>query len=581
MQIQADKQSASVSDDRQWLSFDAHGDRNLGFTAKLSPLPASVTAVRLSFASELAESNVRLRDLQISIVARDASSELSRLKILPRVVGNSVSVEELAKAFDTDARSIAVLKLGKNSPASAVFEIAHQRSTSAATVELTANLKFSGVTEPFCMSVQWCEQSSALLVPSKINNVARKGIASLSAEEKKQLLEFRHAQSAEFQALSLRLSEATKQLDELQREIPTTLVMAEMDQPRPTYVLMRGAYDKPGAEVAAKTPEVLPPMNPTYPKNRLGLARWLVDPRNPLTARVTVNRFWQAIFGTGLVRTSEDFGAQGEPPSHPELLDWLAVELMHSGWNVKSLLRTILTSATYRQSSRVTPELLRADPDNRLLARGPRFRLQAEFVRDAALASSGLLVRKLGGPSVKPYHPAGLYEQITAGNGTNTYVVGRGDDLYRRSLYTYWKRSVPNPAMLVFDAPFRETCSLRRPRTNTPLQALNLLNDTTYVEAARFLAERMLREGGSDSDSRITHGFRLLLARRPKAEELRILRDSFERATADFERDPQAAQSLLAIGDKAADASLDRIALAAMTSVASTILNLDEAITKE
>ena len=221
------------------------------------------------------------------------------------------------------------------------------------------------------------------------------------------------------------------------------------------------------------------------------------------------------------------------------------------------------------------------DPENRLLARGARYRLAGEFVRDQALAASGLLVEKIGGPSVKPYHPPGLYEQVTAGNGYNVYVPGKGDDLHRRSLYTYWKRSVPNPAMLLFDAPFREACTLRRPRTNTPLQALNLMNDTTYVEAARFLAQRMLREGGDTVESRLTHGFRLVLSRPPRPAELTVLRAAYERARVDFERDREAAKAFLAVGDSAADATLNPAELAPFTAVASTLLNLDEVVTKE
>ncbi|NDD40992.1 MAG: DUF1553 domain-containing protein, partial [Verrucomicrobia bacterium] len=339
------------------------------------------------------------------------------------------------------------------------------------------------------------------------------------------------------------LSSLKRQVTAAENEIPTTLVMEEQKDPRPTFILMRGAYDKPGSAVTAATPAVLPALSPELPRNRLGLAKWLVSTENPLTARVTVNRFWQQVFGSGLVKTSEDFGSQGALPSHPELLDWLAQEFIRSGWDVKQLLRLMVTSATYRQASRFTPTLRERDPENRWLARGPRHRLIGEFIRDQALAASGLLVEQLGGPSVKPYHPPGLYEQITAGNGYNTYVPGKGDELRRRSLYTYWKRSVPHPAMLLFDAPFRESCTLRRPRTNTPLQALNLLNDPTYVEAARFLAQRMIKDGGGTEETRLTHGFRLLLARPPSPAELKVLRGAYERARADFTKDTEAGKS--------------------------------------
>ncbi len=386
----------------------------------------------------------------------------------------------------------------------------------------------------------------------------------------------------------VRLKEAKAETTSLKKliaaaelEIPTSLVMEELKEPRATFILMRGAYDKPGEQVAADTPEVLPTMDASLPRNRLGLAKWLVSPQNPLTARVTVNRFWQQLFGSGLVKTSEDFGSQGALPSHPELLDWLAQEFIRSSWDVKHLMKLMVTSATYRQQSESTPTLLAGDPENRLLARGPRFRLPAELIRDQALAASGLLVAQLGGPSVKPYHPPGLYEQVTAGKGYNVYVPGKGDDLRRRSLYTYWKRSVPHPAMLMFDVPFRETCTLRRLRSNTPLQALNLMNDPTYVEAARFLAERMMREGGDTVDSRITHGFRLLLARQPQPRELAVLRAAAERSKRDFQADSEAAKALLAVGEAGFDSNLNVADLAAFTTVCNTLLNLDEAITKE
>lgn len=377
-----------------------------------------------------------------------------------------------------------------------------------------------------------------------------------------------------------RVAALTKSLEEAENAVPVTLVMDDA-MPRDTFILLRGAFDQPGEKVTAATPAILPPMSDSLPRNRLGLARWLVDPAHPLTARVTVNRYWQMLFGTGLVATAEDFGSQGEPPSHPELLDWLAAEFISSGWDTKAILRLLVTSATYRQSSKFTPAARERDPDNRLLARGPRFRLPGEFVRDQALAASGLLVTKIGGPSVKPYHPPGLYEQITEGSGTTVYVPGKGEDLHRRSLYTYWKRSVPNPAMMLFDAPFRETCVMRRPRTNTPLQALNLLNDPTYVEASRTLAQRMLLEGGASTSSRLTHGFRLVTARHPRPAEMTILTASLQRTLLDFQADPAGAEALLHVGEAPTQPGLNAAELAAYTTVASTLLNLDETVTKE
>ena len=377
-----------------------------------------------------------------------------------------------------------------------------------------------------------------------------------------------------------RVEALTKSLEEAENAVPVTLVMDDA-MPRDTFILLRGAFDQPGEKVTAATPAILPPMSDSLPRNRLGLARWLVDPTHPLTSRVTVNRYWQMLFGTGLVATAEDFGSQGEPPSHPELLDWLAAEFISSGWDTKAMLRLMVTSATYRQSSKFTPAARERDPDNRLLARGPRFRLPGEFVRDQALAASGLLATKIGGPSVKPYHPPGLYEQITEGSGTTVYVPGKGEDLHRRSLYTYWKRSVPNPAMMLFDAPFRETCVMRRPRTNTPLQALNLLNDPTYVEASRRLAQRMLLEGGASTSSRLTHGFRLVTARHPLPAEMTILTASLERTLLDFQADQAGAEALLHVGEAPTQPGLNAAELAAYTTVASTLLNLDETVTKE
>jgi hypothetical protein len=411
--------------------------------------------------------------------------------------------------------------------------------------------------------------------------IRRKEARQRTQAEQKQLSDFRLAKHASHRAATVKIAALTKQIDERDLQIPTALVMQELPQPRKTHILIRGAYDKKGDELSAATPGVLPAMPADLPRNRLGLARWLVDPRNPLTARVTVNRFWQSLFGVGLVRTSEDFGIRGEPPSHPELLDWLASEFIRTGWDVKAMLRLIVMSSTYRQSSRVTPALRQRDPENKLLARGPRFRLQAEFLRDQALAASGLLVRKVGGPSVKPYHPAGLYEQVVAGSSAATYVAGSGEDLHRRSLYTYWKRSVPNPAMLLFDVPFRETCAVRRSRTNTPLQSLNLLNDPTYVEAARFLAERMLRNGGETPATRIAHGFRLLLTRAPRADELAILTAAYERAQREYRDDNAGAAALLTVGSVPADPKLDPTHLAAFTTVATILMNLDETVTKE
>ncbi len=371
-----------------------------------------------------------------------------------------------------------------------------------------------------------------------------------------------------------RLRKAYEKLDE---SIPTTMVMEEMPTPRDTHVLIRGEYDKKGSKVSPGLPAALPPLPKGAPNNRLGFARWLVDPANPLTARVTVNRYWQSYFGTGLVKTAEDFGAQGEWPSYPELLDWLATEFVRTGWDVKAMQRLIVTSATYRQSSKLTPEVLQRDPDNRLLARGPRLRLSAEMIRDQALAAGGLLVERLGGPSVRPYQPAGLWRDLT----NEDYEQDHGAKLYRRSLYTFWKRTIAPPAMLTCDAPGRETCAVKQTRTNTPLQALNLMNDVTYVEAARALAQRVLREGGATAEGRLTLAFRLATARPPRPVELQILRAGLEEHLAQYRGDRAAALKLLSAGESRRDGRLNVAELAAYTAVASLLLNLDETITKE
>jgi hypothetical protein len=400
-------------------------------------------------------------------------------------------------------------------------------------------------------------------------------------EAKQQLARVPDASHADHRRLTKRINELTTEIAATDLAIPTTLVMQELPSPRPTHILVRGAYNNPGAAVTAGTPAILPPMRSDLAKNRLGLARWLVDPANPLTARVTVNRLWQSVFGAGLVRTPEDFGTQGESPTHPELLDWLATEFVRTGWDVKAMLRLLVTSATYRQSAGQSPGSHERDPENRLFVRGPRFRLQAEFLRDQALVAGGLLVSRIGGPSVRPYHPPGLYEQVVAGSSADHYVLGKGADLYRRSLYTYWKRSVPNPSMLAFDASFRESCTVRRPRTNTASQALNLMNDPTYVEAARCLAERMVREAGPTTTERIDLGFRIVLVRPPCSSELAILVNAHDRALREFLADAAGSAGLLKVGESVADSAIEPAQLAALTTVASILLNLDEAVTKE
>ena len=371
-----------------------------------------------------------------------------------------------------------------------------------------------------------------------------------------------------------------RERETLWASFPTVMVMEELAERRPTFRLERGAYDNPAEEVSPGVPAVLPPLPEGVEANRLSFARWLVDPDHPLTARVTVNRFWQTYFGTGLVKTAENFGTQGEYPSHPELLDWLATTFVDSGWDVKALQKAIVTSAAYRQSSRVTAGEYEADPENRLVARGPRLRLPAQMIRDQALAVSGLLVEKLGGPSVKPYQPEGLWADMVEG-GYGDYVRSAGDDLYRRSLYTFWKRTLGPPTMITFDSSTRETCIVRTGRTNTPLQALNLMNDVTYVEAARRLAERMMTAGGETPAERVGFAYRLATARRPPAAAEAILVDGFRRHLDRYQADRGAALDLVRQGEAPRDETLDVAELAAYTMVANLILNFDGTITKE
>ena len=407
-------------------------------------------------------------------------------------------------------------------------------------------------------------------------------------------------------------SKAWKQLrllcrkrDAYYESIPTIMVMREMKTPRKTHVLKRGEYDKPGERVFPGVPASLAATMKSQPKNRLELARWMVSRDNPLTARVAVNRFWQMLFGTGLVKTAEDFGSQGERPSHPQLLDWLAVEfrtkpppLTKGGpggvaWDVKRLLKTIVMSGTYRQSSKASggrkpagsyPEAdatgspFSRDPANRLLARGPRYRMSAEMIRDQALFLAGLLTEKRGGPSVLPYQPKGLWKEIAT---DGDYNQSHGPNLYRRSMYTYWKRTVSPPVMSAFDAPAREFCRVRRPRTNTPLQALALLNEVSFVEAARAFAQRAMKEGGKTPEMRITYAFRLATSRKPKPVELKILLNGYRAHLKKYQSDRNAAIALISTGEAPRDKTLKPAEHAAMTAIASVILNLDEVMTKD
>ena len=370
---------------------------------------------------------------------------------------------------------------------------------------------------------------------------------------------------------------------QLVTDIPEVMVMQELpeNQRRKTYILARGSYDAPTkTQVQPHPPEKVAPFDmQKYPKNRLGLAQWLLAEKNPLFARVMVNRYWAMYFGRGLVSTVDDFGNQGALPTHPELLDWLAVRFRESGWNLKALQKLIVMSATYRQSSLPSKESLELDPDNLLLSRAPSYRLSAEAIRDKVLAASGLLVPKIGGKSVYPYQPAGIWEALATRNLTK-YEQGRGKDLYRRSLYTIWKRSSPPPSMITFDTPDRYFCAVSRQKTSTPLQALVLMNDPQYVEAARMLGQRMMREGGHTPETRIVFAYKALVGRHPRAKELELMVKMYQEELTGFKSQPQRARQLLRTGEHPADKSLNANELAACTMVATTLVNFEETVVK-
>ena len=387
--------------------------------------------------------------------------------------------------------------------------------------------------------------------------------------------------AAYFRSMCPELKATRDEIAELRKtepKFPTAMVMVERSEPRGTHIHIRGNFLNQGDAVTAGVPAVLSPLPAGQPLNRLGLARWLVDEDNPLVARVTVNRFWEQYFGRGLVSTSEDFGTQGERPSHPELLDWLATEFIHQGWDIKATHRLIVTSATYRQSSKATPELSARDPYNKLLARGPRFRLEAEMVRDVALSASGLLREKLGGPSVFPPQPDGIWTQNYS---EEKWITNTDEDRYRRGLYTFWRRTAPYPSFLAFDAPTREFCAVRRPRTNTPLQALTTMNDPAFVEAAQALARRIVGQAGPDNRDRATYGFRLCVLRPPQPRELESLLGLYQRQLTKYGRDVDDAVVLAppVSGKRPEGAVVPE--LAAWTVVANVLLNLDETVTKE
>lgn len=418
-------------------------------------------------------------------------------------------------------------------------------------------------------------------IPVNVIKIIDTDIQKRSVEQKEELRKyFKVSSFNEYKVASDKLVRLKNNLSESKKNIPGVMVMKE-GPIRDTFMLIRGEYDKKGPKVVAGLPSVLPPLPKDKPMNRLGLAYWMVDPSNPLTSRVWVNRMWEKFFGYGLVRTSENFGSQSEFPSHPELLDWLATKFVSLNWDMKAMQKTVVMSSVYQQSSNLNPTLLNIDPENRLLARGSRLRLSGETLRDQALSASGLLVSKTGGPSVRPYMPEGVWDETSRYGDLRNYKNDKGEALYRRTMYTIWKRTAAPPTMLLFDAPNREACSVKRSRTNTPLQALALLNEVTYVEAARKLAEKMIREGGNTPDDKLITGFRIVTGRRPDASELAILLKGFHKDYEEFKLKPENAKRFTSLGESPLDNTMDIFELAAYTLSANILLNLDEVVNRE
>ena len=436
--------------------------------------------------------------------------------------------------------------------------------------------------------------SAGKSLPEAIRNVLLMASDQRSAEQTTNLRHYflQHAFTAtreQIAGLEKQITELDQKISAIRESAATTLVYREMPQPKPAFILNRGEYDQPKAQVDRAVPAVLPPLPEGEPNNRLGLAKWLVAPNHPLTSRVTVNRIWQQFFGTGLVKTSEDFGSQGEPPSHPQLLDWLSSEFMQPQladashpWDTKHLVKLIAMSNSYRQSAQVTSETLERDPANRMITRGPRFRLDAEMLRDQALFVSGLLIDRVGGPSVKPPQPDGLWFAVGY-SGSNTVRFKKDDGaekVHRRTLYTFLKRTAPPPQMVTFDAPSRESCTVRRERTNSPMQALLMMNDPQYIECARALAERAFAQPAESITQRIHWMLRTVVLRHPLQSEVEQLTADYEAFLAEYHNDPDAAKKLIAVGEAPPASTLAPEELAAMTMVANVLLNLDEAINK-
>jgi hypothetical protein len=528
--------------------------------------------------------NFVLSEFEIAVATKDAPDKFKSLEIVSAEADYSQRNYPVAQAIDgkIDRTGWAVDGNTKRENRSATFHLADpvQPATSA-NIRVRMYHRYGGKHHIGRLRLSLADRPVGK-IPAGIGAIVEIPADKRNADQRRRLFAYAIGTfgTTKQRAVIAELN-SPRQRQQAIAKTPPTMVMQELAKPRTTRILFRGEYDKPRDVVQTGTPAVLPPLPKGVPTNRLGLARWLVMPENPLTARVTVNRFWQRLFGTGIVKTVEDFGSQGEWPSHPDLLDWLAVEFVESGWNVKAMLKQMVMSATYRQSSHITSEQIQRDPDNRLLARGPRFRLDAEVIRDSALLASGLLSEQLGGPSVFPYHPSGLWQEINNRPGySRTYKQDTDEKLYRRSLYTFWKRTVPPPSMSVFDAPEREFCIVQRSRTNTPLQAFVMLHDPQFVEAARHLGQRMMTAGGTTDEQRITFGFQACMARKPTPAEMRVLTEIVTERLAHFRRDLASANTLISVGDSVPDKSLDPAELAAWTTLGRVLFNLSEFITK-
>jgi hypothetical protein len=523
--------------------------------------------------------------------AENGNFVLSEFKVL--LDGKPVPLTAVTGDYEQPGFPVSAAVDGKNEtgwavasefgkPHTALFEAKFPQGIDLANRQFVVRLEFrsphiSHVLGKFRISATDSPAATFRPVPEGVRTALALAPDQRNESQKKEMADYYLNSSAALDEARREAEGARKAREQAEREVATTMIVRDLAKPRDTFILVRGAYDKFGDKVALGVPATLPALAADAPPNRLALARWLVSPEHPLTSRVTVNRYWQLFFGTGIVKTAEDFGVQGEKPSHPELLDWLACEFLESGWNVKHIHRLIVTSAAYRQASKVAHGLAERDPENRLLARGPRYRLPSWTIRDQALAAGGLLVDKIGGPPVKGYQPPGIWEDATFGQ--IRYVQEQGEALYRRSLYTFWRRIV-GPTMF-FDVANRQTCTVKIVRTNTPLHALVTLNDVTYVEAARVLAQSVLLAAAGDDAARISEAFRRVTARPPKPAELEILTRRLAKLRETYSRDEGAAIKLLAVGESKADPKLSAPELAAWTSLATVLLNLDETISKE